>query len=197
MEYYKRVTWGNLPIKELLAALVIPDTTQAIVRPISLPIQHLIFRWLKIDLEKCSAFNIMLVYFPPGSQINIHSDMPPSEPEGMRIQQGVILPLENCDNLTWAWFEPTDPAAIFYKGESNSWKTVPMLPRASANLVASTVCDKPFISDIGTFHALKNSSDKPAIAISIRLMPWSYNTVQDSSELPPIDNFTICNTTST
>lgn len=197
MEYYKRITWENLPIKELLSAIVIPDTTQAIVRPISLPIQHLIFKLLKINIDKCPAFNIMLVYFPPNTQINIHSDMPPGEPEGMRIQQGIILPLADCDQLVWSWYEPTNPADVYYKGENNSWKTVPMLPRASAKVISSTVCDKPFISDIGTFHALRNNSSKPAIAISIRLMPWSYSTVQECEELPPIDNFTICNTTST
>lgn len=197
MEYFKTVSWPNVPVEKLLSIIPIPPTTQAIVRPIDRQLQLVIFKLLDIDITDCSAYNLMLVYFPPHSQINIHSDKPIDELEHLRISQGVILPLKDCEQLVWSWYEATDPKAIFHKSEKGSWKTVPMIPSFAAKEIESTVCDKPFISDIATFHALKNNSDKPAIAISIRLMPWSYGTVQECTDLPTIANLTLCDTTNT
>ena len=184
MEYYKLINWAT-PVNELLSTIPVFESDIAYVRPLPIDVQHKIFNLLNIDISHCNTYNVMLVRFPPNTHINIHSDKPVDIPEDRRISQAIILPIENCSNLVWNWYEVADPSAVYYYGEEGSWKRVSFLQRWGSKLIESTMCDKPFISDIGTFHALENTSDKTALAISIRLMPWSYQTIQ-TTELPPI-----------
>jgi hypothetical protein len=190
MQHYKLVNWAP-DLEKLLSVIPIQDSGKAYVKPIDMTIQRIIFKLLGVDILKCNQYNLMLVYFPPKSQINIHSDKPVDIPEDIRIAQAVLLPLKSCDNLVWNWYEATDSSRIQYNGDPGSWKRVPFLPRDASNLINTVICNQPFISDIGTFHALENTGDEPAIAISIRLMPWSYGTVQTCNELPPISGIAL------
>lgn len=190
MEYFKLINWEP-STSQLLSTMPIFESDKAYVRPLPIDVQHKIFNLLNIDISDCNTYNVMLVRFPPNTHIGIHSDKPVDIPEDRRISQAIILPLENCSNLVWNWYEAVDSNAVYYYGEAGSWKRVSFLHKWGSKLVESTMCDKPFISDIGTFHALRNDGDQLALAISIRLMPWSYKTVQDCEELPPIPGLTI------
>jgi len=185
MNHYKPVQW-SAPVDTLLSLIPVAEYATAQVRPINIAVQHTIFKLLNIGISKCEHYNIMLVYFPPNSKIDIHSDKPVDIPEEIRISQGIILPLQSCDNLIWNWYKAVNPEAIYHYGEEGNWKRVPFLRPWGSELIETVSCSKPFISDIGTFHALENRSDQTALAISIRLMPWSYGTVQTCDALPPI-----------
>ena len=185
MNYYRDINW-QAPVESLLSVIPIPKFLNAQVRPIALDIQPKLFDLLKIDANKCDAYKVMLVYFPPNSKIDIHADVSGDN----KISRCIILPLKNFDQVTMNWYEPTDPSKIFYYGKEDLWSPVPFLPDESANIVGTTICNKPFIGDIITFHGLENKSDDVAIAISIRIMPWSLQTLQDCNTLPPIEGIT-------
>jgi hypothetical protein len=182
MNHYKYINW-QVPVESLLSVIPISKFLNAQVRPIALDIQNKIFDLLKIDTDKCDTYKAMLVYFPPSSKIDIHADIT----SDIKISRCVILPLQNCDQVTMNWYEPTDPSKIFYYGKEDLWSPVPFLPYESAKIIEATICNTPFIGDIMTFHGLENKSDEIAIAISIRIMPWSLQTLQDCDTLPPLE----------
>jgi hypothetical protein len=191
MDYYKLIEWNNVDIDKILSIIDSPNYLREQVIPLTIEKQLEIFKVLKIDVELCTAYRIMLVYMPPNSRISIHSDKPRETNEPGKLHRCIILPLVSCEQLIWTWYEPTDPSQIFYYGETGNWKTVPMIPDAYARALDTIVCDKPFLSDIGTFHALRNNSDKPAIAISIRVMPWSWETLNTEPSMPPVNEITL------
>jgi mannose-6-phosphate isomerase-like protein (cupin superfamily) len=65
-----------------------------------------------------------------------------------------------------------------------------MVPVTATKAVEKIKCNSAFIADIGTWHSLKNFSNKPAVALSIRLMPWSWEDFKTSS-LPPMKGVTL------
>jgi mannose-6-phosphate isomerase-like protein (cupin superfamily) len=180
------IFWPTIPASQILDIITISDINLEKVQAVDKATKETVIKLLNIELTQGSDYKIMLVYMPPGKKLWIHSDKPVDIPEDIRIAQAVLLPLKSCDNLVWNWYKATDSSRIQYTGEPGSWKRVPFLPRDASNLIDTVICNRPFISDIGTFHALENTGDEPAIAISIRLMPWSYGTVQTCNELPPI-----------
>jgi mannose-6-phosphate isomerase-like protein (cupin superfamily) len=65
-----------------------------------------------------------------------------------------------------------------------------MIPESATRAVEKIKCDSAFIADIGSWHSLKNFSNKPAVALSIRVMPWSWEDFKTSG-LPPIEGVTL------
>jgi hypothetical protein len=65
-----------------------------------------------------------------------------------------------------------------------------MISEAYSKLVKTVLCDQPFISNIEKWHSLHNTSDDPAIGISVRLMPWGWSSNKNWESLP-IRGFTI------
>lgn len=193
MEYYKNIEWDPPNLTSVLNTVkeFCPNSVMAEVRPFPFPVQKIIFRLLNIDISQCLQYNIMLVYFPPHAQINIHTDKATETDDPGVLDQCVFLPLENCEQLEWMWYDIIDPSKIFQKGSQGNWKAVAMAPASSASLISKRLCDAPFVSNIGTFHNLKNYGDKVALGLSIRLMPWSYESFQTCEYLPPIKNFKI------
>jgi hypothetical protein len=176
MKHYKLIEWDNVPVDKLLEIIPISkETVKTYVDPIDKDIEAQIASLLNLDLTVCTMHRIMLVYMPAKEEINIHSDKPVQTTEPGKLDQAVFLPLKSCDQLHWNWYEATDPSGVYTHG-SNSWKTVPMLHKQFSKLVDTTTGDKPFIADIGTWHNLVNLSDKPAVALSIRLMPWAWQS---------------------
>ena len=191
MDHYKLINWDSAPIEEILSIITIQNKDREQVVPINKETEQKILELLKVDVSKIDRRRIMLVYFPPNKAINIHSDKPKETTDPGKLHRCIFLPLKNCENLIWSWFEPTDPSKIFYYGESENWQTVPMIHYKYVKEIESVICDKPFLSDIGTFHALRNTSNNPAIGISIRLMPWAWETIDTDTVLTPIDAITL------
>jgi hypothetical protein len=132
----------------------------------------------------------MIVYFPPLGSVNIHSDKPVEDlPEG-KLDQCIIVPIDNFQDVEWTWYEVLDYSKIYHYGQKENWKTVPMVPVTATKAVEKIKCNSAFIADIGTWHSLKNFSNKPAVALSIRLMPWSWEDFKTSS-LPPMKGVTL------
>lgn len=191
MRYYKPVNWNIPSADQILELISIPSNNQATVSPIDLATQKVILNLLKVNLDECSNHNIMLVHFPPHTHINIHSDKPKYTKEPGKLDQAIIIPLKSCEQLHWSWYEVLDDSKIYHYGESANWKMVPMIPFTAAKEIETTMCDKTFISDIGSFHALRNTGNNTAIAISIRLMPWGWEDFTTCNSLPPIEDFTL------
>lgn len=190
MNFYKLVSWPNVAVEQVLKALTVDLEINPYVRPISKDVQLTICKILNIDLDKTTNHNLMLVYFPPHSQINIHSDKPVNTFEAGKLDQALFLPLKSCDTLIWNWYEATDPSKIYVYDKSSDYKPVPILPYDAAISVEEIICDKPFISNIGQWHALKNTGDDYSLALSIRVMPWGWEDFK-SSGLPPITGLTL------
>jgi hypothetical protein len=192
MSYFKRVKLDNIPFAEILTHITIPNGGGQVV-PLSHEVKFKLAELLKIDLDQCVQSRIMLVYFPPFGFVNIHSDKPVEDlPEG-KLDQCVIVPIDNFQDVEWTWYEILDHSKIYHYGQKENWKTVPMIPPTATNAVEKIKCNSAFIADIGTWHSLKNFSTKPAIALSIRLMPWSYQDFKTCQTLPPVSNLTILN----
>lgn len=193
MTYFKRIQWLNVPVDTILQNITAPKTTGRVGQVVPLPydIKSKIASMLKIDLAQCSESRIMLVYFPPLGFVNVHSDKPVQDIAEGKLSQCVILPLANFHDVEWTWHEITDSSKIYHHGETQNWKTVPMVPNDATRPIETIRCDSPFIADIGTWHSLKNFSKQPAIALSIRLMPWSYQDFKTCQTPPPVPNLTI------
>jgi hypothetical protein len=189
--YYKRIHWPNLPLDQVIEHIKIPDfkfmNYEGYVGPLDRSSVHKIYNLLGIDYSNCSFYSIMLGYFPPnGGNINIHSDHVVDPRPEQNFNQGIILPLINCDQLQWSWYKLSDPNAVFYRGHKES--SVAMIPRDRAELLESIYCQSMFIADIGTWHQLINLGTSPAVMLSIRLMPWGLETIDSCKTLPPVAN---------
>lgn len=191
MTYYNLINWDSAPVDKILASITIPAYTREQVVPIDKQTQFEIFKLLNVDTTKCTMSKVMLVYMPPKTRINVHSDKPKETSDPGKLHRCIFLPLQSCEHLIWSWYEVTDPSKIYYYGESENWQTVPMVPYPYAREVESVICNKPFLSDIGNFHALRNIGDEPAIALSIRLMPWAWEPLGIDPILPPVPEITL------
>jgi hypothetical protein len=189
MTYFKRVKLDNIPYAEILKNLTIPSGAGQ-VSPLPHDVKFKLAELLKIDLDQCVQSRIMIVYFPPLGSVNIHSDKPVEDlPEG-KLDQCIIVPIDNFQDVEWTWYEVLDYSKIYHYGQKENWKTVPMVPVTATKAVEKIKCNSAFIADIGTWHSLKNFSNKPAVALSIRLMPWSWEDFKTSS-LPPMKGVTL------
>lgn len=188
MSYYKTIIWNDLPKEEIIKLIPIPSPSymnyDGFVGPIDREIVTQICDLLKIDITQCDYYSIMLCYFPPGGKLPIHSDKPVGSADHEALNQCIVLPLQNCDKVRWDWYELMDPSAIYYRGKKES--SIPMIPADAGRIVESRLCDQPFISDIGSWHVLENTTDDVAIMLSIRLMPWSRTVFQRRDSLPPV-----------
>jgi len=186
MNYYKSVVWNNILTDNILSVIGSVEYSSSQVVPLSKDKQVEIFNILKIDNTEYTTAKIMLVYLPPNTRFSIHSDKPKETKDPRKSCRCLFLPLKSCDKLTWSWYEVTDSTKVFYYGEANNWPIVPMISDSFALELDTVMCDKPFISDIGTFHSLRNDGNNSAIALSIRLMPWTCDNIDVDPILPPI-----------
>jgi hypothetical protein len=188
MNHYKTIVWDNLPIDQIINAIPIPSASymnyDGFVGPIDRKIVDEICQLLQIDTAQCDFYSIMLCYFPPGKKLPIHSDKPVDAADHEALNQCIILPLQNCNKVRWDWYELEDPSAIYYRGKKEN--SIPMIPPTAGRVIDSRLCDQPFISNIGAWHVLENPTDKVAMMLSIRLMPWSRTVFQQSNTLPPV-----------
>lgn len=194
--YYKFINWPNLPLDQVVKHVTIPHASfmnyEGYVGPLDRPSIHKIYDLLGIDYSNCSFYSIMLGYFPPnGGKGPIHSDKVVDPTPEQNFNQGIILPLSNCDQLEWSWYKLTDPDAIYYRGRKEY--SVAMIPREKAELLDSVYCKDMFIADIGSWHQLINFGTEPAILLSIRLMPWGLETIDVCNSLPPVANLSYIN----
>lgn len=192
MSHFKRVKLDSVPFADILTNITIPNGPGQ-VTPLPNDVKVKLAELLKIDLSQCVQSRIMLVYFPPFGSVNIHSDKPVEDlPEG-KLDQCLIVPIDNFQDVEWTWYKVIDHSKIYHYGQKENWKTVPMVPPTAATAIEKTKCDSAFIADIGTWHSLKNFSAKPALALSIRLMPWSWQEFATCQESPPVADLTIVN----
>ena len=187
MRHHTPISWSNIPVSQILDIITIANPDLERVEPLDKATQEAIAKMLNIDLAQCTGYKIMLVYMPVGKKLWIHSDKPKETNDPGKLGQAVFLPLTSCEQLHWSWFECTDPSQIFYHGEKGKWQTVPMIPYTAAKEIETVSANKPMITDIGTWHALRNDSDTPEIALSFRLLPWSWEEFSTSINLPPIN----------
>ena len=187
MQHYTLISWPNIPVSQILDIITIHNLELERVEPLDKDIQNIIAKILNIDVRQCTDYKIMLVYIPVGKKLWIHSDKPKETTDPGKLGQALFLPLTSCEKLYWSWFECTDPSQIFYYGEEGKWQTVPMLPYAAAKEIETVSANNTMITDIGTWHALRNESDTPEIALSFRLLPWSWEEFSSSTTLPPIE----------
>jgi mannose-6-phosphate isomerase-like protein (cupin superfamily) len=180
MRHYKSIIWPNIPTSKILDIIEISDYELEKVQMLDRDIQKLIIKLLNIDLSPDSGYKIMLVYMPPGKKLWIHSDKPRETKDLGKLGQAIFLPLTSCKKLHWTWFECIDSSQIFYHGEQDMWQPIPMLPYAAANEVETVSADTTMITDIGTWHSLRNDSDTAEIALSIRISPWSWEEFSTS-----------------
>jgi len=190
MEYYKRIKFDYLPIDHISKLISNIKSTIPSVQPLRGSIQHDICQLLNVDRNKCEIYKIMLAYFPPHSKLQIHSDTPVSTTDPGTLDKAIFIPIQNCSQLYWNWYECLDDTKIFHYGSQDNWKVVPMISEAYSKLVKTVLCDQPFISNIEKWHSLHNTSDDPAIGISVRLMPWGWSSNKNWESLP-IRGFTI------
>jgi hypothetical protein len=191
MSFYKNIKWDNVPIDTLLEIIPIPADVKPYVSPIPLSVQYKIFDLLGIDIKECDTHNVMLVHLPPNSRFGIHSDKPVKTRDAGKLEQAVFLPLTSCQNVVWSWYGVTRPSKIYHFGEEKDWQVVPFVPDDAAIELENTKCDRPFITDIGTWHRLTNTGSESEFGISIRLMPWGWQPFKDCVELPPIPNLSL------
>jgi hypothetical protein len=186
MLHYKIISWPTIPVSQILDHIMIDQPNLERVALLSNPVQAMLMTELSIDLELTSLYRIMLVYIPAGKKLCIHSDRTTENLGPDKLGQSVFLPLKNCDKLYWSWYECIDSEKIFYHKNEGNWNTVPMLPYEAANEIDTVAASHSMITDIATWHALRNVGDKPAIALSIRLMPWSWQDFATCVILPPL-----------
>lgn len=190
MEYYKRIKFDHLPLDHISKLILNIKSTVPDVRLLEGSIQKHICRLLNIDWNRCEIYKIMLAYFPPHSKLQIHSDTPISTTDPGTLDKAIFIPIQNCSQLYWNWYECLDDTKIFHYGSQYNWKVVPMISDAHSKLVETVLCDQPFIGNIEKWHSLHNTSDKPAIGISVRLMPWCWSSNKNWSD-PPIQRITL------
>jgi hypothetical protein len=174
MNHYNPIFWPTIPASQILDIITISEPDLSKVQALDKATQEMIIKLLNIEISQGSGYKIMLVYMPPSTKLSIHSDKPKETKDFEKVRKSVFLPLTNCSKLHWSWFECTDPSQIFYHGEKDMWKTIPMLPYNAANEIETVSADRTMITDIGTWHALRNDNDIPEIALSIRISPWSW-----------------------
>jgi hypothetical protein len=191
MDYYKSIDWHSVPIDEILSIITINNQHREQVVPLTKETEIKVLELLNVNMPKIDMWKIMLVYFPPNKRVSIHSDKPKETNDPGKLHRCIFLPLKNCQNLIWHWYEAIDSSKIFYYGEPENWKKVPMIQYDNARILNTTDCKHPFISDIGTFHALQNLSNEPAIGLSIRLMPWAWDTIDTDPILPPVSGIAL------
>ena len=180
MNHYNSISWPLIPTAEILDIIPIFDPELAKVQTLDSTTKETIIKLLNIELTQVSGYKIMLVYMPPGKKLWIHSDKPRETKDLGKLGQAVFLPLTSCDKLYWSWFECTDSSKIFYHGDEGNWQTIPMLPYSAAKEIETVTADRTMITDIGTWHALRNESDIAQIALSIRISPWSWEDFSSS-----------------
>jgi len=174
------IFWPTIPVSQILDIITISDPNLEKVQALDKSTQEMIIKLLNIELSQDSGYKIMLVYIPPNKKLWIHSDKPKETKDLGKLGQAVFLPLSSCDKLHWSWFECTDSSKIFYYGEKDMWQTIPMLPYSAAREIETVTADRTMITDIGTWHALRNESDTAQIALSIRISPWSWEDFSSS-----------------
>lgn len=188
MEYYKQI--ANIPAsaEQILNLITVTRSPTSYVKAIDRLEQDNLCKLLQIDLSQCDDYNIMLVYFPPGSTVKIHTDRPTSGPLD-KVNKAIFVPLTFCENLYWDWWECTNDKHI-HNLSSNEWKTISTLDYLGARKVKSLISNEPMITDIGSWHSLVNKGTQTAIGISIRLMPWSWEKTS-YDKMPPMDGITL------
>ena len=188
MNLYKKIILQN-PVQEDILKLItppeIPNHKIGFVGKLDLSIQESIFKILDIKKESYHSHNKLLVYFMPNSSIVIHSDTRKDSLYIHQVNQTVLLPLINCEKLKWSWYDLVNKDAVFYYGEEKKFNVVPSIPLQDTKVLYEKYCDAPFISNVKQWHNLTNTGNEIAIAISIRLLPWSGKT---DFSLPPIPN---------
>ena len=180
MKHYMPIPWTNIPVTQILDVISIGNLELERVEPLNKATQEKIAKLLNIDLSQYTGCKIMLVYMPAGKKLWIHSDKPKETKELGKSGQAVFLPLTSCNKLHWSWFECTDSSKIFHYSEKDMWQTVPMIPYSAAKEIETVTADRTMITDIGTWHALRNESDTAEIALSIRISPWSWEEYSTS-----------------
>ena len=175
MNHFKLINWPAIPSAQILDIIKIADPESEKVQALDKITQEMIIKLLNIELSQGSGYKIMLVYMPPGKKLWIHSDKPVETKDLGKSEKAIFLPLTSCEKLYWSWFECIDPSQIIYHVEKGMWQQViPMMPYSAAKEIATVSANKTMITDIGTWHALSNESDTPEIALSIRILPWSW-----------------------
>lgn len=180
MNHYKLIHWPTIPTAQILDIIKISEHSLEKVQALDRDIQKMIIKLLNIEISQSSGYKIMLVYMPPGKKLWIHSDKPKETKDLGKLKKAVFLPLTSCDKLHWSWFECIDPSQIFYHGETDMWQIIPMLPYSAAKEIETVSANNTMITDIGTWHALRNDSDSAEIALSIRITPWSWEELKTS-----------------
>lgn len=188
MLHYKIISWPTILASQILGHIMIEQPDLERVAPLSKPVQETIMKELSVNLDLCSLYRIMLVYVPAGKKLSIHSDRTTENLGLDKLGQSVFLPLSNCNNLHWSWFKCIDSEKIFYYKNEGNWNTVPMLPHDAATEIDTIVGNNTMITDIATWHSLRNDGNDPAVALSIRLMPWSWEDFGTCTALPPLRN---------
>jgi hypothetical protein len=188
MLHYKPIIWPAVALANILDIIRIDQPDLERVAPLDSATQIKIADMLGVERDLCTVCRIMLVYVPAGKKLWIHSDKPRETSDPGKLGQAVFLPLTDCVRLHWSWYECTDPEKIFYHGEAGKWQTVPMIPDSAAREIETTPASQAMITDIGTWHSLRNLSDTAEIALSFRLMPWSWQDFSQDTALPPIRN---------
>jgi hypothetical protein len=191
MLHYKPIIWPAARPADILSIITIDQPDVERVAPLDSATQIKIADMLGVDRDLCTVCRIMLVYVPAGKKLWIHSDKPRETTDPGKLGQAVFLPLADCELLHWSWYECTDNEKIFYHGESGKWQTVPMIPDDAAREIETTSAGQAMITDIGAWHALRNLHNTAAIALSFRLMPWSWEDFSPDTTAPPIRNITL------
>ena len=175
MNHYNPISWPTIPVSQILDIITISDVNLEKVQALDKATKETIIKLLNIELTQGSDYKIMLVYMPPGKKLWIHSDKPVETKDLGKSEKAIFLPLTSCEKLHWSWFECIDHSQIIYHGEKGMWQQViPMMPYSAAKEIETVSANKTMITDIGTWHALSNESDTPEIALSIRILPWSW-----------------------
>jgi hypothetical protein len=164
-----------------------PDVRRGYVGRIPPDSQKAILERLGANLELTRNYNIVQAFFPSRDPIEIHSDR---SPFSGNVHRSLIIPIKNCEHLTWSWYKSTDDTKVYQQDARGQYNTVPMLPFDAAEVVESRLCDQPFVADINTWHSLCNASDRPAQLISVRILPWATTTWDQEPNLPPVSSVT-------
>lgn len=187
MRHYKPIPWPNIPVAKILDIITLGNLELERVEPLDTATQDLIAKMLNVDPTRCEGYKIMLVYIPAGKKLWIHSDRRSETTDLNKLSQALFLPLTGCDKLHWSWFECIDPSQIFYHKQDGKWRSVQMLPHTAAKEIETVPADRTMATDIATWHSLRNESDTPAVALSFRLVPWSWEEFSTCADLPPIN----------
>lgn len=171
-------------LQQWLAHLVDPPASRdGYVGRIPPDTQRKVLERLGVDLDSCKNYNIVQGWFPTQTPIDIHSD---ASPWSGQVQRSLIIPIKNCEQLTWMWYKSLDDSAIYQQASPGQYNKVPMLPAKAAEVVESRLCDQPFVADINTWHSLQNARVVPAQLISIRILPWATTPWDQEPSLPPL-----------